>query len=322
MQLELPVNHWLLPVLSVLAMASCATWLWILLRKIAGQPLIPHSPRRPVPWSVMATFLAVIMAMFALAGLASSAETGFEELTVEESVQQLSRSMLLIVSITSVALFLVASAYRANWHDLGLPDSFSQLFCDCALGVAGFLVALVPVYGVQAALVYGLDEPSQHPLITKILSDPDPTLLVVGFLTAVVVAPVCEEIAFRLLLQGWLEKWWCGQRDAESQESGSVEQEVQQDATDGPLSRSEDAVVPALRTPHSAFALLPIFSSSLVFAIAHIGHGPDPIAIFLLALILGYLYQRTHRIVPCIVTHLLFNAFSLLVLITLIFSQK
>jgi membrane protease YdiL (CAAX protease family) len=45
-----------------------------------------------------------------------------------------------------------------------------------------------------------------------------------------------------------------------------------------------------------------------------LGHGPDPIPLFVLALILGYMYQRTHRIVPSIVTHLLFNLTSLVML--------
>jgi membrane protease YdiL (CAAX protease family) len=51
-----------------------------------------------------------------------------------------------------------------------------------------------------------------------------------------------------------------------------------------------------------------------LFSLAHFGFGPDPVALFVLALILGFLYQRTHRIVPCIVVHALFNALNLLIL--------
>ena len=52
----------------------------------------------------------------------------------------------------------------------------------------------------------------------------------------------------------------------------------------------------------------------LLFGLAHVGYGPDPIPLFLLALVLGYTYQRTHRIVPSIVTHALFNGMSLFAL--------
>jgi membrane protease YdiL (CAAX protease family) len=61
--------------------------------------------------------------------------------------------------------------------------------------------------------------------------------------------------------------------------------------------------------------LLPVGVSSLLFALVHLGHGPDPIPLFVLALILGYLYQQTHRLWPCIVLHMCLNAASLAMLL-------
>ena len=58
----------------------------------------------------------------------------------------------------------------------------------------------------------------------------------------------------------------------------------------------------------------PILVSSAIFALMHWGNGPDPIPLFLLALGLGYLYQRTHRVMPCVVVHTLLNACSLAML--------
>ena len=55
----------------------------------------------------------------------------------------------------------------------------------------------------------------------------------------------------------------------------------------------------------------PIAISSSVFALAHWQHGPDPIPLFVLAVVLGYLYRQTHRIVPSIVVHVLLNSCSL-----------
>ena len=43
----------------------------------------------------------------------------------------------------------------------------------------------------------------------------------------------------------------------------------------------------------------------------HLGTGLDPIPLFFLGAILGYLYNKTHRLLPCIVVHMLFNGFSL-----------
>ena len=42
----------------------------------------------------------------------------------------------------------------------------------------------------------------------------------------------------------------------------------------------------------------------------------DPLPIFLLAIVLGLLYYRTHRILPSIVLHAAFNATSVLIALT------
>ncbi|MCA9149322.1 MAG: CPBP family intramembrane metalloprotease [Planctomycetales bacterium] len=52
---------------------------------------------------------------------------------------------------------------------------------------------------------------------------------------------------------------------------------------------------------------VPIGISATLFALAHVGQGPAPIPLFLLAVGLGYIYQRTHRILPCILIHFLVN---------------
>ncbi|MCA9263625.1 MAG: CPBP family intramembrane metalloprotease, partial [Planctomycetales bacterium] len=59
---------------------------------------------------------------------------------------------------------------------------------------------------------------------------------------------------------------------------------------------------------------IPISLSSLFFALAHWGNGPDPLPLFFLALGLGYLYHQTHRALPGIVVHAICNGISLLIL--------
>ena len=39
--------------------------------------------------------------------------------------------------------------------------------------------------------------------------------------------------------------------------------------------------------------------------------APDPFALFALSIVLGFLYARTHRIVPSIVVHMSLNTLSL-----------
>ena len=59
---------------------------------------------------------------------------------------------------------------------------------------------------------------------------------------------------------------------------------------------------------------LPILASSLLFGLAHAGYGPEPVPLFLFGILLGYVFQRTNRILPCIVAHGLFNGVTMLTL--------
>ena len=79
-------------------------------------------------------------------------------------------------------------------------------------------------------------------------------------------------------------------------------------------------------TPRSGIAGLPygwfpIVVSSVAFGLAHFGYGPEPVPLFFLALVLGFVYQRTHRIVPSIVTHALFNLFNMVILWRLMYGH-
>ena len=47
---------------------------------------------------------------------------------------------------------------------------------------------------------------------------------------------------------------------------------------------------------------------------AHYGHGVSPAPLILLGVVLGYVYRQTHRVLPCIVCHAMFNGFTFVML--------
>jgi membrane protease YdiL (CAAX protease family) len=165
-------------------------------------------------------------------------------------------------------------------------------------------------------------------------SGPDFLVLALATVMAVVVAPVAEEITFRLLLQGWLEKQEdrsLGWRTPFEIDRAATETPQAEPPTETPAEFSTPTpaeAVDTLTTPPKRgicglpYGWAPILVSSFVFAVAHFGYGPEPVPLFVLALILGYCYQRTHRIVPSIVAHALFNLFSMLTLWRLVFITK
>lgn len=85
----------------------------------------------------------------------------------------------------------------------------------------------------------------------------------------------------------------------------------------GPMPLPEDWYddsAPSLRTD-----IVAIGASSAVFAFMH--NWPDCIPLIVLAMGLGYLYRRTHRLAPCITVHLMLNALSMLGLIITILQK-
>src|SRR5262249_44590540 len=130
----------------------------------------------------------------------------------------------------------------------------------------------------------------------------------------------CEEITFRLLLQGWLEKWE-DQRlacDNETQSELPASDEIL--TTNDAPAASEISSFDPRHSPSSSptqrataglpHGWIPIIISATMFGLAHLGYGPEPVPLFLLGVVLGYLYQRTHRLLPSIIAHALFNLFT------------
>jgi membrane protease YdiL (CAAX protease family) len=150
--------------------------------------------------------------------------------------------------------------------------------------LSAFAAIAAPIYGLQV-LLSRLG--SNNPIVEVLLREGTPLLYVLTGLSAVAVAPLAEEFFFRMLLQGWLE--------SASAEAESPQPETAQPATNAPGN-------------------IAILFSSLVFSLMHLGHGTDPIPLFFLALALGYLYQQTHRLLPCVTVHFCLNACSYLVL--------
>ena len=164
---------------------------------------------------------------------------------------------------------------------------------------------------------------------------------------AVLVAPVVEEYMFRVFLQGWLERWAFPAPNPSTEglpvpptakiavvlDGDVVDAEMAKrvpggrdlganpftDATAGMLT---DACPPAIDSPAPRTRWWPIVISGLLFGLAHLGQGPAPIPLVFLGLGLGYLYQRTHRILPCIVVHFLVNGTAVIQLAVYIAEQQ
>ncbi len=313
-------------------------------------PLIPWSPRRSVPWGlvdVSAVFVVFAIPLIIVALASLNVIPAVEA----NRAQTLSEKQVLVWfdSFTKLGLLAVAGpliAWRtgANWRDFGF--SARELWPNVKLGLVGFVMLAPPVYAIQGVLVY-FWKPSKHPLMEMFKESPDAAFFAALFVAAAVVAPLFEELVFRVLLQGFLEKVFSfagpvhelvfgsprigtGVLDTESirlaQSSGDAAPEIdyspaRQWPDPNPVAPPVVAAEPGVTTtlPGEAeqgelrglSAWLPIVLSSLIFALMHYSHGPDWVPLIVLASGMGYLYQRTHRVVPSLVVHALLNSLSM-----------
>jgi membrane protease YdiL (CAAX protease family) len=208
---ELPADPWLGGVIGILWLASAATWIILFSRWQQRGKILEYEPRSPVPWGApVALFAVLYVAVSVWAGISGEAAQGAEEkLTPSDVIQQLSGFIVFQSLLTGGLLFVVAVIYRAGRRDFGLPASPNELVRDVGIGIVAWLASIAPVHGLQALFLYllGMHE-ATHPLVKMVTAgEPNVALLLLASVVAVVIAPLTEEVLFRLLLQGWLEKW-------------------------------------------------------------------------------------------------------------------
>lgn len=295
----------LLGIAGVVA-ASLKVWLIMATRWRQRRPLVEYEPHRAVPWSGV-DLLVIAGAYFAMSVLLVSlyfdAADGGDELDVPRIAAALAATSLTNLGTAAFAMVWIRGRTGAAWSDFGIR--FNRTLADIRLGLATFAAVSIPIYLLQIVLSQFVHE--QHPIIELLKEHQQPWLLALCGVSAVLVAPVTEEFFFRVLFQGWLESLTIlppadGQDSPGEEESNPFAQHPQIDPT-------AEKTFGGVRWEYA-----PIVISSLAFSLMHLGHGADPVPLFFLALALGYLYQRTGRLLPSVVVHFCLNGCSMLML--------
>jgi membrane protease YdiL (CAAX protease family) len=325
---------------SALVMTSLA--LWIHAARGGVPPLSRLSravPQQPVPWSlvdlavVLGFLLGVQVCVQSLVLRNLDLQAGFDLMKLEPSARVAlvwGASFSTTVG-TTLGLLWIRSRYLDGAQRL--VGDLSRWKEDLIIGSLAFIMLAPPLLILQLVLTQLF--PSKHPLIDLVLNNPEPRYLWASGVAAVIVAPIFEEIQFRVLLQGWLQtvarveipvdRWVFGSptrpgsigSDLVVSETGTATGTTQ--ASD-PATRDGSREAPSTYES-KAPAIWPMFVGAFFFAAAHMSHGPDPIPLFFLALGLGWLYRATGRVLPSIVVHFLLNLWTLFVLLATIYGD-
>lgn len=336
-----PADLFILPLILLVLAASVWAWWRPISRVAGGNPLLDLEPRAACPWGL----LDLIIAFFLWAGCGTflvrilATRFGIQdpsdlaELSPDGRAAVLFGGALAMSAACVLSIAVVRLRTGAGLVDLGID--FARVGADLQLGFRAFVMLAPIVYGMQIVLVKWFE--SKHPLIELLKEHPDPWFFVLSGIAALIVAPLAEEYFFRVLLQGWFEQVAAYGSTVTQILLGGRPDDVNSDLLARPVSdqhdprRSPDQSEVAVESQSADYgfgiarnrsrltAMWPIALSAFLFAMAHSSHGPDPIPLFVLAVGLGYLYQRTHRILPCIVVHFLLNSCSMAVLCLLVY---
>ena len=243
----------------------------------------------------------------------------------------------------------------ARLADLGL--SLTKWRPQVIVGVVSVLFLMPLLYFANFLAIRALgpfDEQTQHPLEQLLRKEFTPGAAILSFFTAVVLAPLFEEMLFRGILQSWLvnllNRFWKRVNEAflnpslptvsspsrvevhppgvaiatmdgfiADLESDMFEIEPSHASPSGKGSASDlHQELVAYECPAPLCSGAGIVITSLIFAGLHAAQWPAPIPIFFLAVGLGFIYQRTGSLLATICMHAVFNGFSTLMLFFLL----
>lgn len=233
---------------------------------------------------------------------------------------------------TLMALATVYVARLSGWRG-GLGASMRQFPRGVLWGVLALLLVIPWMLTASVLLqvvlkAAGIELETVHEIIRAMREFASPELIAWGLVSAVVVAPIAEEVLFRGVLQTTLVHIWARLFDpplaqGEAMPAPTAEAAIPMAVLAEPLSMSAPGSMPAApaerpvrHMPSATARWAGIVATSLVFAALH-ETWSIPV-IFLLSLALGYLYERTGNLWTAITVHLGFNAFNMMLALPVI----
>jgi len=186
--------------LAVEFAGSAFVWSQLTRRAQQGKLFLDQNESPQTVWNsspelFVVFFTLFMMASSSLARMVSSTESPVLNLNsiVADSVFKLAVSLVL-------CLALVIGA--RSWGAIGITaeHSLSQI----RTGIRGFLATVLPMAISMTVTIPVRGAENQHSLLKLLMESPDVQTIAIIAFSAVVSAPLFEELLYRVILQGWL----------------------------------------------------------------------------------------------------------------------
>jgi membrane protease YdiL (CAAX protease family) len=314
------------PSASALAFGFFVLWLIVSLlvskitrvfdrRSIAGPDRLGHEVS--VWWLLGAQLGAYVIGVLAGAGL-------YKQVKADDDVKEL----ILTAVVAAVAVPALVAGVSAlggkRLVTLGLSPRRLPRGLAAGLLCAFILYPMVMAMSEVTTIVMNwlhLPEPKAHEILQNLANWHDPRLITLALVVAIVVAPVFEEIAFRGVLQTCLVRlfsWMLAQSEpAPAPPPVPIPSPATIDAGETAVLAYESPPVVAapVRTQSPAARWAAVLFTAAVFAGVHRVPAFFP-PLFVLAVGLGYAYERTGNLWVSMTTHALFNTLQIVLFLT------
>jgi membrane protease YdiL (CAAX protease family) len=312
---------------AILASGTLASWGWFVARAISGKPVLPLRPAREsaawgpqhVVFAILSVLLFQVIAHTLFITLRPLPDDIAEFPLVEQAKLQLAISFASLLAAV-FSLWFITRTTRHAIRDVGI--GFRPLLTSIFFGVIGFFCFAAPSY-ILNMLLQSLDQ-RVHPVVELLLNSRNMPFFTYSCISVVLLSPLYEEIICRRILQGWLQAVFAGQSNGNNMlPTQRVLSSIQDEETADEFKlrvkdslRQADILEDSSDPPPPRPTCWPsILLSSFFFAILHLGAGwASVISLFLFSIGLGLVYQRTGRLLSCIVMHMALNAFTMLML--------
>jgi len=253
--------------LTLAAVGLCVLLVWII-RRLAnpGKLTLAHTPGRPNTLNP-AHIVLVLMVWYSASAVGAKALLMFYPGGASHTLALL--NLLVAMVLLAVSLLVAAMTFRFGLRR-GLGLTRRHWLYDTGRGIVAFLAVMPLCLGLLWLFQWATpSEPShrQHEMLTalRVLSAPWQAMVI---FTAVILAPLAEEVFFRGLVQSVVRRY--------------------------------------TRMPWAG-----IFISATFFALVHVPYWHHMPALFILAVVLGYNYERCGRLWAPILLHAIFNAVNI-----------
>ncbi len=295
----------------VLMAASATAWAAVIHKWLRGEPIVAYAPRRDVPWTLGE--LAFVVAVYLVLQVAASALIFRDRPTRDEATKSAR----------------AGGAEQRNDHraasDPLVPDehpivrllrSHPSPWTIVLCGLAAVVIAPIAEEFFFRLLLQGWLEAEQGrlsaiPALSRYVPGAFPvvTSALLFALVHLRVGPseLDAEVAIRLLIATSVVY-------IVTLAAGATVLVLGKHATRDDLGIDLSQIVGDIRLGLAAFAFVavPVYAVQVTLTwLLPPWIAADPAPLFLLAIVLGYLYQQTHRLLPSIVLHFALNACSL-----------